>query len=122
MILKQEDPVAVRDALARTASQAGFDMELLRGFDLATLLLLVAPAGDVDPTRCWLMAEILYLDGLEADVSGADARDSLTKARALYDMIRPEGGMLVGMPEAAERIDEIDERLDGSGVTRSAHA
>lgn len=113
MILRQEDPAATREALARTASQAGFDIELLRGFDFSTLLLLVAPAGDVDPTRCWLMAEVLYLDGLETDLSGGDARDSLTKARALYDLIRPAGGMLVGMPEASERISEIDERLGG---------
>ena len=111
-ILRQEDSTAVREALARTAGQAGFDIELLRGFDLSTLHLLVAPTGEVDPTRCWLMAEILYLDGLEATLSDRDGRDSLLKARALYDLVRPAGGMLVGMPEAMERISEIDQWIE----------
>jgi len=61
------------------------------------------------------MAEILYLDGLEATLSGdPHARDSLLKARALFEMIRPMGGMLVGLPEASQRIAEIDEKLDAS--------
>ncbi len=111
-ILRRDDSDAVREALARTAGQAGFDIQLLRGFDLATLHLLVAPTGEVDPTRCWLMAEILYLDGLEAALSDRDGRDSLLKARALYDLVRPAGGMLVGMPEAMERISEIDQWIE----------
>ena len=123
-ILRREDSVAVREALGKTADQAGFDIELLRGFDLSTLHLLVAPTGEVDLTRCWLIAEILYLDGLEAALSDHDGRDSLLKARALYDLVRPAGGMLVGMPEATDRITEIDQLIDaprsggarGSGV------
>jgi hypothetical protein len=112
-VLQQADPTGVRDDLARAAAQAGFDIEMLRGFDIPTLHLLVAPAGgDVDITRCWLMAEILYIDGIEAELSGGDGRESLWKARALYDLVRPAGGMLVGMPEAQERIAEIDERFD----------
>jgi hypothetical protein len=110
-ILQQEDPVATRETLARTASQAGFDIELLRGFDLNTLQLFVAATGEVDLTRCWLTAEILYLDGLDRQLSEGDGENSLLKARALYDLVRPAGGMLVGMPEAAERIAEIDQLL-----------
>jgi len=110
-ILRRQDASVTRESLASVASQAGFDIELLRGFDLPTLHLLVSPLGEVDPTRCWLMAEILYLDGLEATLSEGDGRNSLMKARALYDLVRPAGGMLVGMPEAAERIAEIDRLL-----------
>ena len=113
-ILRQDDSDAVREALARTAGQAGFDIELLRGFDLSTLHLFVAPTGEVDPTRCWLMAEILYLDGLEAVLSDRNRRESLLKARALYDLVRPGGGMLVGMPEATDRITEIDQLIEAS--------
>jgi len=101
----------VRATLAEVAGRAGLDLELLRGFDLPTLLLFARPHGEVEPTRCWLMAELLYLDGLEAHLSGRDGKSSLAKARALYDMIRPAGGMVVGMPEAAERIEEIDRML-----------
>lgn len=102
---------AVRNDLERTAAQAGLDIDLLRGFDLETLRFFASPTGEVEPARCWLMAEILYLDGLEADLAGRDAEDSLQKARALYDLVRPMGGMLVGMPEAAQRIAEIDRML-----------
>lgn len=115
-ILGRGDPAETQVALAQAASMAGFDLELLRGFDTSTLHLLVSPMGDVDPTRCWLMAEILYLDGLEGELSDRGGRESLLKARALYDLVRPAGGMLVGMPEAAERIAEIDERLGGLPV------
>lgn len=102
---------AVRDDLARTADQAGLDIDLLRNFDLATLDFFARPTGEVEPARCWLMAELLYLDGLEADLAGRDAGGSLLKARALYELIRPMGGMLVGLPEADERIAEIDRIL-----------
>lgn len=110
-ILRRENSLAVREALDETAGQAGFDIELLRGFDLSTLHLLVAPAGEVDLTRCWLIAEILYLDGLESVLSDHDGRDSLLKARALYDLVRPARGLLVGMPEATDRITEIDQLI-----------
>lgn len=119
-ILGRERSETVRQDLARTAGQAGLDIELLRGFDLDTLRLLIMPAGDVEPARCWMTAEILYLDGLEATLSDGSGRDSLMKARALYEMVRPAGGMVVGLPEAAERIAEIDRLLDG-GADTDAH-
>lgn len=115
-ILRREESGEAREALAQAAGQAGFDIDLLRGFDLDTLRLFIMPTGEVEPARCWLMAEILYLDGLEAGLSDRPAEDSLLKARALFDMVRPAGGMLVGMPEAADRIAEIDSLLErGSG-------
>ena len=117
-ILNKANLGAVRADLARTASEVGFSIELLRGFDLPTLHLLVSPTGEVDPTRCWMMAELLYLDGLEIAMSASDdeAQESLLKARGLFELLRPKGGMLVGMPEASERIAEIDLRL-----TKTAH-
>ena len=110
-ILGRRDVVEVRGALAEVAGRAGLDVELLRGFDVDTLRMLVSPTGEVEPARCWLMAEVLYLDGLESAMSGGDGRASFVKARALYDLIRPAGGLLVGLPEAAERIAEIDAHL-----------
>lgn len=111
-ILQQEDVGETQEALASTASRAGLDLDMLKRFDAGTLVMLVSPGGDVDVTRCWLMAELLYLDGLDTDMSGRDGADSLIKSRALYDLLRPMGGVLVGMPEAAERIAEIDQHLD----------
>lgn len=110
-ILNQEGTEDLQDDLARVSGQAGFDIDLLRGFDFATLHLLVTQSGEVDVARCWLMAEVLYLDGLDATIAGLDGADSLRKARGLYEMVRPAGGMLVGMPEALERIEEIDRWL-----------
>lgn len=128
MILRRERAGEAREALAQTAGQVGFDLDLLKGFDLDTLRLFVMPTGEVEPARCWLMAEILYLDGLDAKLSGRPAYDSLMKARALYDLVRPAGGMLVGMPEAADRVAEIDNLLktesepDGGVRSRRARA
>ena len=111
---RAEDPLAIWDELSGLAGQAGFDLELLRGFSMDTLHMLVAPAGDVEPARCWLMAELLYLDGLQAEVEGrtADAVEGLEKARTLFHLIAPAGGLLVGLPEAGERMAEIELRLE----------
>lgn len=130
LILGRGDPGSVRRALAGVAEQTGMDVELLRVLTLETLHLSVAPTGEVEPARCWLMAEILYLDGLHATLTEQDeiGRASLLKARALYDLIRPAGGMLVGFPEASARIDEIDrllapdERAHGRGRPRRMRA
>jgi len=103
---------SVRQDLARVAGQAGLEIDLLRGFDVSTLRMLVAPTGEVEPARCWLMAEVLYLDGLDAHVAGEDGYESLMKARALFELIKPAGGMLIGLPEALERIEEIDRILE----------
>jgi hypothetical protein len=118
-ILQREKSGEVREALARTAGQAGFDIDLLKQFDLETLRLFAMPTGEVEPTRCWLMAEILYLDGLEATLSAGAAAESLLKARALFDLVRPAGGLLVGWPEATARIAEIDRLLEGAADLES---
>ena len=112
---RQEEPGALHDELARVAGQAGFDLELLRALSGDTLHMLVSPTGEVEPARCWLMAELLYLDGLEAlaEERTEDARASLGKARLLFGLVEPGGGMLVGFPEAAQRGREIEEILDG---------
>ncbi len=115
LILGGGDPEAVGQALTDAASQAGMDIGLLRALSVETLYALVTTTGEVELTRCWLMAELLYLDGLGASLEDRreDARDSLTKARSLYDMVRPAGGLLIGLPEAAGRIEEIDALLVG---------
>jgi len=103
----------VHQELASLAGQTGFDLALLRGFTADTLHMLVAPTGEVEPARCWMMAELIYLDGLQAQVEERyeDAEDALRKARLLYTLIEPGGGLLVGLPEAGERIDDVDARL-----------
>lgn len=119
-------PEEVRADLTDAAAQAGLNVDLLRALDARSLHALVAPTGEVDMSRCWLMAEILYLDGLQASVEerNDEAEDSLVKAWSLYDLVRPRGGMLIGFPEADERIRAIHDVMDelrghGRGRTRS---
>lgn len=107
------DEAEVEDELAGLAGRAGLDMELLRGFSEDSLYMFATGGGELEPGRCWLMAELLYLDGLHAGQTARprEAAASLTKARMLYTLLEPGGGMLVGFPEAAERIEEIDALL-----------
>jgi hypothetical protein len=110
---RRAEPARIGQELSALAGQGGLDMALLRGFSGDTLRMLVSPAGEVEPGRCWLIAELLYLDGLQAQVEERmdDARQSLSKARILYALVAPRGGMLVGFPEAAERAADIETRL-----------
>jgi hypothetical protein len=110
---REAEPVAIWEELSGVAERTGFDLELLRGFSAETLRMLVSPTGEVEPGRCWLMAELLYLDGLQAEAEGRteDAVAGLEKAFTLFHLIAPAGGMLVGLPEAGERMEEIEERL-----------
>lgn len=112
---RKVDREKIYQEMTGLAGQTGFDLELLRGFTADTLHMLVAPTGEVEPARCWLMAEIIYLDGLQAEVEERfeDAATALGKARLLYTLIGPGGGLLVGLPEAAERIADVDTRLAG---------
>ena len=107
------DSRKVDEELAGASGRAGLDLELLRRFSVDTLHMFAAPTGEIEPARCWLMAEVLYLDGLHAHLEDrvTDAEASLRKAHMLYALIEPGGGMLVGFPEAAERLREIDSLL-----------
>ena len=108
------DPTEIQEELAAVAGKAGFDMEMLRGFDGATLHMFVSQTGEIEPARCWIMAELLYMDGMQAlaEERHGDGRTSLAKAALLFGLIEPGGGMLVGLPEAADRLKEIEAALD----------
>ncbi len=113
MILQQsESGQMISDRLTAAASDGGFDLTLARAASAETIEMLVAPAGDLDPGRCWLVAEILYLDGLQAQLEERpeEAAASFRKSLPLYTLLEPEG-LFLGLPEAAARIDEIEARL-----------
>jgi len=113
-ILGGADEEEVEAALQQAGLQAGVDLNVVRSVSLDSLLMLVGSDGDIELDRAWLMAELLLLDGLHAarigEAGNADA--SLTKARALYDLIGPSGAMLTGIPDLAERIAEVDRTLE----------
>ena len=116
MILGGEaDGAAVENRLREVAGKGGMELELARAATPDTLRMLIAPTGEIEPGRCWLLAETLYLDGIQARLTEdyERASDSLRKARMLFSLLQPMGAFLVGFPEAAERIHEIDGLLVG---------
>lgn len=103
-------PGEVVEGLREISGKVGMDLELARASTPETLRLLVAPTGEVEPGRCWVLAETLLLDGVYAWEmgDGLRARDSLEKARMLFRLLGPMGAFLVGFPEASRRVEEID--------------
>jgi hypothetical protein len=106
----------VETRLQEVSQQGGMALDLARASSPDTLHMLIAPTGEIEPGSCWLLAETLYLDGLQAQLvrDGDRAADSLGKARMLFFLLKPMGAFLVGFPEATERIREIDEQLEGA--------
>jgi len=114
VILQRSAPAEeVSERLASAASSGGFDLGLARAASAETIEMLVAPAGDLEPGRCWLVAEVLYLDGLQAQLEEQyhAAATSLRKSLPLYMLLKPKG-LFLGLPEAAARINEIQTRLE----------
>lgn len=103
----------VFDRIRGVSAKGGMDLDLARAATPDTLRLLIAPSGEIEPGRCWLLAEVLYLDGLQARQmgDGQRANDSLGKAKMLFSLLAPMGAFLVGFPEGQERVEEIDALL-----------
>lgn len=101
------------ETLRETARLGGLDYDLARAMTPETLLLMVAPGGEVDPGRCWLVAELSYLEGLDAALASdvEQARDGLERAAYLFGLLQPLTGNFLGVTEAADRLEEIEERL-----------
>jgi hypothetical protein len=108
------------EQLNAAARRAGIDAGTARALDADSLLALLSAGGVADPTRTWLMAEFIYLDGLglELEGSGDDALDAYRKALRLYHAIDPR--IIGGITEATERIAELASRIDSldEGVAR----
>ena len=104
--------VIARD-LRQAAQLGGLDLDILRMCDGPTLAQVVAPGGETDPSRAWLAAETLYVDGHGAQIDDRpdDAAASFAKALALYRLLEPTHVLPTGFPEASERIREIEAML-----------
>lgn len=98
--------------LQAAATQFGLNPVLLREATPETLGMLLSPI--IDPSRCWLAAELLFLGAREAELAGRveEARAAYQKATLLFSLLEPAGVMLTGWPEAADRIGEIRLRLE----------
>ena len=113
---RQEQHATVQDEIRAIAARAGVDLDVAKAVDLVTLRLLMSFAGDLDPARAWLTAELLYLEGLDKrrDNIGSDARRDLSRALDLYRMLPADWKPFEELPPAAERIAEIERLLAGA--------
>ena len=108
---------SARGELRQIAAQAGLDLDVARGLDPAMLLMWLAPTGEPDPPRFWLMAELLYLEALVARGEGHedDARADFARARALFARLPPEWRPADELASAGERLREIADTVDRQG-------
>jgi hypothetical protein len=99
----------VRAQLEEVAQQAGLDLGVARRLDSASLLMWLAPTPDYDASRLWLMAELLYLEGLHAGATsdGTPARD-LERALVIFRHLPPTWRPSDDFETAAERVAEIE--------------
>lgn len=63
---RQADQAEMDAAIAEIARHAGLDLDIARRLDPPSLLMWLSPTEEVDPSRMWLMAELLYLAALAA--------------------------------------------------------
>jgi hypothetical protein len=113
MITGKASAADVRAEMQKTAVSAGIDLEMARVVSAEMLVSLLSAGREINPSRCWMTAEILLLDALAAEADGdfASAEISFTKALRLFELLEPAGVFLVGWPEARERVEEIHAAL-----------
>jgi hypothetical protein len=122
------DPAAVPgdldDDVNEIALQAGFDLGLAIRLSEESLLMLVAPFGEVDSSRCRLLAELLYINGLQAARRGESSLAFANHSRAihLYRMIRIGEAEETSLPGVTERIMTLEAILADGSVTPGARS
>lgn len=107
----------LRGEIHEIAREAGLDLNLARQLDPQMLLMWLSPTGEVDEPKFWLMAELLYLEGMEAvKASVGDAgRADLARARAIYGRLPAGWRPSENLASAGERCKEISILLEGTG-------
>jgi len=100
----------LRAQIHEIAREAGLDLALARRLDVQTLVTWIAPVpGQGDGDRIWLMAELLYVEGMAARAAG-DARQAdgdLRRALALFERLSPTWRPGTDLATAAERAAEV---------------
>ena len=94
------------------ARAEGLDLAVARTLDPAMLLMWLAPSAGPDPGRLWLMAELLYLEGLQGKTEDAPSwRGDLERALAIFEILPPAWRPGESFDTASERTNEIAEHL-----------
>jgi len=114
---RQLSPTEVHAQIAAVASQSGLQLEVARTLDPGMLLMWLAPRGDadIDPGKFWLMAELLFLEGMQAREEGNDvrARDDLQRARLILSRLDSSWRPQTDLASVGERLDDVDRVLRG---------
>jgi len=113
----QAEPVSYEERtqdLQRAAQLGGLDLDMLRLSDVEGLWHQVALTGEADPARTWLAAETLYADAVAHEIDGnrESALETYVKAASLFRLMEPNWVLPTGFPEATERINEIELKLE----------
>jgi hypothetical protein len=73
----------------------------------------LAPTGAPDPAKLWLLAELLYLEGLNAKTAGGEGwRGDLKRALAILASLPIDWRPGDAFASAGERAEEIRALLD----------
>jgi hypothetical protein len=107
---RQLSPTEVHAQIAAIASQGGLQLDVARSLDPVMLLMWLAPRGEIDPGKFWLMAELLFLEGMQAREEGlADrARDDLQRARIILSQLATDWRPQADLTSVGERLGAID--------------
>jgi hypothetical protein len=110
-------PAEARAEIAAVAAQSGLDLAVARSLDPGMLLMWLAPRGEIDPGKFWLMAELLFLEGLQGvqDGDAVRARADLERARLILSKLEGDWRPMADLASARERLDEINRQLHAPG-------
>jgi hypothetical protein len=80
------------------------------------LLMWLSATGEIDEPKFWLLAELLYLEGMTArEAASSDrGRADLARARAIYARLPADWRPSVDLPSAGERLTEIAAVLEAA--------
>jgi len=113
ILRREREDLSARAEIVEIAQQAGLDLAVARTLTPDLLLMWLAPTGEVDAAKFWLMAELLYLDGLDARASGGEGwRAGLERASTLLTRLDPSWRPGDRFTSAGERVAEIKVLLD----------
>jgi len=107
---RQLSPAEVHTQVATVASQSGLQLDVARTLDPSMLLMWLAPRGEIDPGKFWLLAELLLIEGAQAHEEGraAAARADLERARWILSHLESDWRPQDDLASVSERRDDID--------------